>query len=318
MIALNDPELVALGRWWYVFDLMEAGRIEEAREQHEALANLADELRQPLFRHFAAVWDVVWAQMADRPADIERLAERAHALGVAAAAPDAGMIRLAQLMALRLQQGRLPEYLQAVEPLAAEQEHLPAWRAALAVGLLVSGQRERGEALYGTLDEHAIPRDMTWLTTQTLLSWCATLLGDTARAGRLYALLLPYRERTVQDVLAANWGSVERYLGSLAMVRGEYTRAEEHFEAALARNAHNAQALRLTRMEYAQLLLATDQPARARALLAVALDDAQAAGLTAVADFIRVQLSPRAPSDSPSSSRMVVTSTNPSSASVSG
>ena len=210
------------------------------------------------------------------------------------------MIRLAQLMALRLQQGRLPEYLQAVEPLAAEQEHLPAWRAALAVGLLVSGQRERGEALYGTLDEHAIPRDMTWLTTQTLLSWCATLLGDAARAGRLYALLLPYRERTVQDVLAANWGSVERYLGSLAMVRGEYTRAEEHFEAALAAQRRTTrQALRLTRMEYAQLLLAGDEPARARALLAAALDDAQAAGLTAVADFIRVQLSPRAPSDRP-------------------
>ena len=103
----------------------------------------------------------------------------------------------------------------------------------------------------------------------------------------------------MQDVLAANWGSVERYLGSLAMVRGECTRAEEHFEAALARNADNAQALRLTRMEYAQLLLATHQSARARALLAVALDDAQAAGLTAVADFIRVQLSPRAPSDPP-------------------
>ena len=83
------------------------------------------------------------------------------------------------------------------------------------------------------------------------------------------------------------------------MVRVEYTRAEEHFEAALARNAHNAQALRLTRMEYAQLLLAGDEPARARALLVAALDDAQAAGLTAVADFIRVQLSPRAPSDPP-------------------
>ena len=68
---------------------MEAGRIEEAREQHDALADLADELRQPLFRHFTA-WDVVWAQIADRPADIERLAERAYALGVAAAAPDAG------------------------------------------------------------------------------------------------------------------------------------------------------------------------------------------------------------------------------------
>ena len=90
VIASGDPELVALGRWWYVFDLMEAGRIEEAREQHDALADLADELRQPLFRHFAAVWDVVWAQMADRPADIERLAERAHALGVRGGRPRRG------------------------------------------------------------------------------------------------------------------------------------------------------------------------------------------------------------------------------------
>lgn len=299
LIALDDPEQLALGRWWYVFDLMEAGRTAEAREQHAALAHLADELRQPLFQHFAAVWDVVFAQMADRPADIEALAEHAYALGVRAAAPDAELIRLAQLMALRVQQGRLPEYLETVEPLARRHEHLPAWSAALAVGLLVSGQRQRGAALLRTLDEDAVPRDMTWLTTLTLLSWCATLLGDAPRAARLYAQLEPYRERTVQDVLAANWGSVERYLGSLAMTQGDLPLATAHFERALERNASNPQALRLTRMEFAQALFASGEHARARDLLTAALHDAEAAGLTVAADFIRIQLSPRAPSDPP-------------------
>ena len=252
LIALDDPELLALGRWWYVFDLMEAGRVAEAREQHAALAQLAEELRQPLFRHFAAVWDVVWAQMADRPDDVEALADRAYQLGVRAAAPDAELIRLAQLLALRIQQGRLPEYLETVEPLAASAP-LPAMRAALAVGLLLAGERERGAAVYAELDERAIPRDMTWLTTQTLLAWCASLLGDAERASRLYALLFPYRERCVQDVLAANWGSVERYLGSLAMTIGDQRLATEHFERALDRNRDNAQALRLTRSELTQL-----------------------------------------------------------------
>jgi tetratricopeptide (TPR) repeat protein len=171
--------------------------------------------------------------------------------------------------------------------------------AALAVGLLVSGQRERGARRFAQLDEDAVPRDMTWLTTLTLLSWCATLLADAPRAQRLYAHLLPYRERSVQDVLAANWGSVERYLGSLAMTQGDYPLAIEHFERALERNTTNPQALRLTRMEFAQALFACGDIARAHELLTEALHDAEAAGLAVVADFIRIQLSPRAPSDPP-------------------
>ena len=37
--------------------------VEEARGAHTALAALAGQLRQPLYRHFAVGWEVVWAQM---------------------------------------------------------------------------------------------------------------------------------------------------------------------------------------------------------------------------------------------------------------
>ena len=100
----------------------------------------------------------------------------------------------------------------------------------------------------------------------------------------LYRTLLPYRERTVQDALAANWGSVERFLGSLAAVTGDYETACEHFELALERNAAwgMRQAVRLTRAEYAQVLLARGAPGDARtpsALLRAVLDGLEAAGL---------------------------------------
>ncbi|MDA0183283.1 protein kinase [Solirubrobacter phytolaccae] len=291
IIAVGHPELTALGRWWYVYDLLEAGELEAAREQHAALVQLADELRQPLFRHFAAAWDVVWAQIADRPADVERLAEHAFALGTRAAAPDAAMIRATQLMALRIQQGRLREYLDAVAPLAREFPHLAGWRGALALGLLIAGEREEGTAVYAALADDDVPRDMQWLSTICFLTWCCVLLRDGARASGFYDALLPYRDRTVQDVLAANWGSVERFLGALSAVRGEFTRAFEHFELALARNAGNAQALRLTRMDYAQALLAAGERSRAVPLLERVLEDAHAAGLTALADAVALQLS---------------------------
>ncbi|RKQ90637.1 serine/threonine protein kinase [Solirubrobacter pauli] len=302
IIAVGHPELTALGRWWCVYDLLEAGEPAAARSQHEALTRLAEQLRQPLYRHFAAAWDVVWAQVDDRVADVEPLAERAFALGVRAAAPDAAMIQATQVMAVRIQQGRLREYLEAVAPLAREFPHLAGWRGALALGLLIAGRRDEGEAAYAALADAELPRDMQWLSTMSFLTWCCTLLGDRERAGGFYAALLPYRDRSVQDVLAANWGSVERFLGALATVSGDHERALDHFELALDRNAGNAQALRLTRMDYGAALLASGDAERARPLLERALADAQAAGLTAVADALALQLSDaslRSPADHP-------------------
>ena len=108
--------------------------------------------------------------------------------------------------------------------------------------------------------------------------------------------LLPYRERIVQDALAANWGSVERFLGSLAAVTGDYETACEHFETALERNA--AWGMR-------QAVRAAPAPSTPRCCSPAAVPATpsarpsccgpcsaglEEAGLPVLADFVRMQL----------------------------
>jgi tetratricopeptide (TPR) repeat protein len=293
--AGGSRELLGLGLWWHIYDLMESGQIETARAQHARLVRVAGELRQPLYQHFAASWEVIWAQLADDPAATERACERTYELGLRAAAPDAEMIHAAQLVTIRLMQGRMPEFLEIVQRMAGAFPELPVWRAALLIGLLVTGHKQRGREIYEELareDFSTLPRDMIWFTTLSLLGWACELLRDVDRAPVLYRILLPYRERTVQDALAANWGSVERFLGSLAAVTGDYETACAHFEIALERNAAwgMRQAVRLTRSEYAQVLLARGDADRAAELLRAVLADLEAAGLPVLADFVRLQL----------------------------
>ena len=66
---IEERELEALGHHWRIYDLLEAGRVEDARTAHRALNTLAAALRQPLYNHFAVGWEVVWAQMAGRVDD---------------------------------------------------------------------------------------------------------------------------------------------------------------------------------------------------------------------------------------------------------
>jgi tetratricopeptide (TPR) repeat protein len=298
LVAHSSRELLALGLWWQIYDLMESGQVEAARAQHGTLVALADELRQPLYQHFAASWEVIWGQIADDPDATERACERTYALGLKAAAQDVEMIHASQLVTLRLIQGRLPEFLEMVQRTADAFPGLPVWRAALMIGLLVTGRKDEGRRLYEDLareDFTTLPHDMIWFTTLSLCAWACELLRDAERAPVLYRTLLPYRERTVQDALAANWGSVERFLGSLAAVTGDFETACEHFELALERNLAwgMRQAVRLTRAEYAQVLLARGAPGdrdHAVSLLRAVLDGLEAAGLPGLAGFVQDQL----------------------------
>jgi tetratricopeptide (TPR) repeat protein len=272
--------------------------VDSAREQHAALNRLAEELRQPLYRHFAVGWEVVWAQMAGRVAEAERLAQEAYDLGRRAQARDADTVHAAQLLVLRRREDRLQEYISTVESFVAENPALVAWRSVLPLAHMVNGDAEAGIAEFERLaagDFAAVPRDMFWFTATALLAETCALLRDTARARVLYDRLLPHRSRMVQATQAACLGSTERFLGLLAGALGEWDTAVAHLEAGLERNAARGirpVALRMRR-ELAEALLARARDGdaeRAAELLRRTLAEAEMAGMASFATLVRSRI----------------------------
>ena len=115
---LVDAEMGALTRHWLLYDLAELGELDHARARHAELERVAAELQQPLYRHAALAWRGVWAGLAGRFDEAERLARDSVRLAERAAAPDARTHFTAQLVAVRREQGRLDELLPNIERLA--------------------------------------------------------------------------------------------------------------------------------------------------------------------------------------------------------
>ena len=237
---IGESELEALGHHWRIYDLLEAAQVDAARRAHRRLATLAAELRQPLYNHFAVGWEVVWAQMAGRVGDAERLAREAFALGRQAQSRDAETIFAAQNLILRRREDALGDYAKTIEGLVEQHPRLLAWRAVLPMAHLMSGDTQAGVAQFRELaqDEFAaIPRDMFWFTAIALLGETCALIGDREQAPVLYRLLEPHRERLVQVSQAANLGSTHRFLALLSAAQGDLASAERHFELGLERNS---------------------------------------------------------------------------------
>jgi hypothetical protein len=292
---VGEREQEALGQHWRIYDLLEAGRVEDARGAHRALSRRATELRQPLYSHFTVGWEVVWAQMAGRVGDAERLAREAFELGRRAQARDAETIYTAQVLILRRREDALSDYVSTIERYVAENPALYAWRAILPMAHLLSGNTEAGVAQFRELarDEFAaIPRDLFWFTAIALLGETCALIDDREQAAVLYRLLEPHSEKLVQISQAANLGSTHRFLALLKGSLGEHEAAERHFELGLARN--QACGLRpvvaLMRREFAELLMARGDVARARELLRETLREAEAGGMSQLISRVRVRL----------------------------
>jgi DNA-binding NarL/FixJ family response regulator len=112
-----------------------------------------------------------------------------------------------------------------------------AWRPGLAALYAELGLPERAQRLLDQLvdrDLTQLPRDATFVASLSYLADAAVLTGDRAAARELYAALSPYRgSMVILGALVACYGSVDRYLGSLAELLGRDRDAEEHFVQAI-------------------------------------------------------------------------------------
>ena len=280
----NDAELGMQVRLWRISLLLELDDPARAEDEIEAFGATARRLRQPRMLVYDPLHRAMAAHMRGDFDAAERLTAEAAAQSRDVPGSIAPIIADAQTFLTRRTQARHLD----LEPLVRKNANrLPAmrrWRCGLALVLAELGREEEARreleqlAAAGFED---VPRDALWLVALSLLAELCTLLGDRARARRLYDLLVPYEGRNVVSMGAAYLGPVARYLGLLAMTIGEHERALGHLET--ARSAAQRMSARptvvLTALDAAEVLARRAAPGdaqRGRALVQrVAQDAAQ-------------------------------------------
>jgi tetratricopeptide (TPR) repeat protein len=236
--------------------------------------------------------------MEGRAEESERLAGDALELGRRAQARDAETVHAIQVIALRRRADLLSDYVSTIEGAIDRHPSLVAWRAVLPLANLAGGNVAEALAQFERFardDFAGLPRDMFWFAAVCVLGEACALIGDRERAELLYEMLLPFKDRNVQVMQAAFWGSAERFLGLLAAAMGRWDAAFAHLESAIARNEASdcRVAAGLVRRDYAEMLLARRGPGdyeTAVALLREMLEAAATAGMSAVTSHLQARL----------------------------
>lgn len=235
--ARRRTEMVALGLHWRIFDLLERGDGQAARRDESELAAVAADLRQPLYRYLDRCWQAVWAQIEGDFDVADQISADAFAIGRRAGARTAGSTRLATLVSIRRDQGRLGELAEQVRAVVAEHPWITSWRGVLPLVLVEAGAPDEARAVLDELHAEGfgtIQRDLFWGTTIGVLGEAAAVVGTDAQREELHALLAPYADRCIIASLAACWGPAAGVLGRLAAALGRPEEAAAHRAAAAA------------------------------------------------------------------------------------
>lgn len=284
-------EMALRARSWRLVDLLELGEIARVKSELARCARLADELRQPLYRHMVAVFHTTLALLQGRLDDVERLATEALELGRRVQFHTAWQVFTMQLVALRREQGRLGEIVADMKACVEQYPEVIGWRWCLAYVYHELGDLEAARSLFDELaadDFERLPRDFTWISALTVLAEVCSGLGDARRAAQLYEFLRPYAGRNV--VIGhgfVSYGAASANLAILAATMGRWAEAERYFEEALALNRRLGAPGFLAQIQraYARTLLRRDAPgdrARALAMIDEMLRTARALDMRAV------------------------------------
>ncbi|MGC2203912.1 MAG: hypothetical protein WA633_27670, partial [Stellaceae bacterium] len=204
--------------------------------------------------------DAMRAILLGEFAEAERLANRALEVGREVQGELVTGVYGVQMFTIRREQGRLAEVAPLFRRFLDENPRDAAWRPGLAVIASDLGFEEAARKAFREMAAagFAFPADAKRSLTLSYLAEVCTGLGDALEAERLYEQLLPYRDNAVlAPVATVCCGAAARYLGMLAGVMGEWSAAEEHFEAALEMDErlHAWPWLAHTKYEFASALL---------------------------------------------------------------
>jgi class 3 adenylate cyclase len=287
--------------------LIELGRMESADQEIERYAALQE--RAQTSSGTVERYRAMRCLMCGDFEDAERFA--LEGIGIAGRRGDQPLATAfgTMLIQIRIEQGRVAENEHMISDYAAQFPNLALPRCGLADLYAREGIESKARHEFERLaadDFGAIPRDWNWICGLATLCGVCVFLHDERRGAILYELLRPYAGRNVTigwgDV---SYGSVDHYLGRLAVLTGRLDEAESHFVLALGFNERmGARTLVAhTRFEYGIALLARDR-ARDRQtalqLLRQALDTAAALGMKDLEDRARALIAEKLEHETPS------------------
>ena len=257
----GNEEAAFLARHARLHCFLELCDVRGVDTELEAMARLADRIRQPFYLWHTASLRGMRAMLDGRLADAEREVRGALEIGrVRENETVSYMFEYAQLVAIRWAQGRLDEVRTQIEEHGERFRGIPRWRDALAAA-------ERGDerAARFEVERHArdgfsrLPRDGLWLLHLCSLAQACVLIGDQPRAASLYNLLAPFGDRNAISLSTVPFGPVSMRLGMLATLLERWGEAEEEFRRASERcEAMGARALEArVLLEHARMLMAT-------------------------------------------------------------
>jgi DNA-binding CsgD family transcriptional regulator/tetratricopeptide (TPR) repeat protein len=236
---LGATDLQTEATEWGIAGLIALGALEAAERELAEVHALAVRLRQPFAMHVAEHYASTLALCAGRLAEADAAAQRSHEWSRLLTGRAASGVHGIQMFGIRREQGRLAELAPVARVLAGSRAARGVWRAGFAallaeLGMDEDARRELAQVRENGLDEF---RPRLWLASLTYLADACWLVGDRALAGPLYLELAPLGGgNIVIGHGVACYGAADRYLGRLAATLGEYERAAEHFEHALAVN----------------------------------------------------------------------------------
>ncbi|MGI8801531.1 MAG: hypothetical protein ACR2KV_05070 [Solirubrobacteraceae bacterium] len=280
-----------LARNWRTTGLLELGDFAGVERELARVEHMAIELRQPRAMIYVPLHRAMTAVARGRLDEAEALNAESRKIGARLAKAGSELAAAAQLVVIRMLQGRLPEIEPALRALADTHPTMITLRCAIVVMLLQSGEVARARADFDAIlaaGPAALPRDNTHIVALALLADAARALGDETRARALHGALERYAGRWVVSPTAAALWPVDRSLGVLAATFGDTDLALSHLAVAraLGEAADARPTLGLVALDEARVLAlrgdpgAGDHARRARVL-------AEELGMREVADAAR-------------------------------
>lgn len=242
--AAGHRPLELLGRRLRVVALLEVGDAGGADVEIERFAQVADQIRQPLYRWYVPLWRGMRELMQGDVAAAARQCDLAEEIGALAHSENARYLTFTQRWVRQCYEGRYAEAGRAMAELVAPDDGAPGTTAAgwpypaVVAAQLGEHARARGQLEHWLAAglEHRT-RDSEWLPETAQLAEVAVLTGCRGVAELLFGQLRPYAHLfTVEGIGAAFTGSVAWRLALLARFLGRDDEASAF--AAQARDAH--------------------------------------------------------------------------------